>query len=123
MTPEQNYVMLQNATFLMEHYGEKHQLIKTMEEMCELGAEIVRIISNDSRASIGKLIEEVADVEVMLLQIRLLYDGFDDLPQVEDIMRYKLERATNEVPVPEIDIADLDPLSDESAEPVTHSGE
>lgn len=115
--------MLQNATFLMEHYGEKHQLIKTMEEMCELGAEIVRIISNDSRASIGKLIEEVADVEVMLLQIRLLYDGFGDLPQVEDIMRYKLERATNEVPVPEIDIADLDPLSDESAEPVTHSGE
>lgn len=116
MTIADRYEMYNDAMYVMQHYGITHQTIKTLEEMCELGAELVRDLNNDERASDKNILEEIADVEVMLLQLRMYYEGTTDI-SVEDIMAMKLDRAVKAIPPIELDIADLDPLGEACAEP------
>lgn len=77
--------LLENANAEMgrkvwEHYGEEAQTKKLVEELAEL---ITAIAREDTRA----IREEMADVEVMIMQFK---QGFniDTLP----IMNYKLNR-------------------------------
>ena len=68
---------------IADHYGLKHQLGKCKEELGEL---IEAIDSFDERA----IIEEVADVEIMLSQIKYLRDIPDE--QVDVVKKYKIQR-------------------------------
>lgn len=69
--------------YIADHYGLEHQQGKCMEELGEL---IEAIDSLDERA----IIEEVADVEIMLSQIKYLRDIPDE--QVDVIKKYKIQR-------------------------------
>lgn len=69
--------------YIADHYGLEHQLEKCKEELGEL---IEAIDSLDGRA----IIEEVADVEIMLSQIKYLRDIPDE--QVDVIKKYKIQR-------------------------------
>lgn len=113
--------MYNNAMYLLQHYGINHQVCKTMEEMGGLGAELMRDINDDPRASVEKVMEEIADVEIMLMQLRLYYEGFENVPDTETIMYCKLERAVDSIPPAEIDIPDLQTL-EECAGPAVSSG-
>ena len=74
---------INDLTNIADHYGLKHQLVKCKEELGEL---IEAIDSLDERA----IIEEVADVEIMLSQIKYLRDIPDE--QVDVIKKYKIQR-------------------------------
>jgi len=75
----------------LRHYGDRHQLNKMAEEASELSAAISRYknrdASNDETLLIA-LVEELADVEIMCQQMRLV---FGDQP-VDAAKRQKLER-------------------------------
>lgn len=69
--------------YIADHYGLEHQQGKCKEELGEL---IEAIDSLDERA----IIEEVADVEIMISQIKYLRDIPDE--QVDVVKKYKIQR-------------------------------
>ena len=56
---------------IADHYGKEHQTIKAIEELAEL-------IQALAKGDIENIIEEIADVRVMLEQIEYLYGISDD---------------------------------------------
>lgn len=73
----------EDLKYIADHYGLEHQLGKCKEELGEL---IEAIDSFDERA----IIEEVADAEIMISQIKYLRDIPDE--QVDVIKKYKIQR-------------------------------
>ena len=51
-------------------YGKRHQMEKAVEEMAELTKEIMKNL--DGAANMAHLCEEIADVEIMLEQLKLM---------------------------------------------------
>lgn len=76
----------------LRHYGDRNQIFKTAEEASELSAAIMRYMGASDiglRSSpLLALVEELADVEIMCQQMRLV---FGDQP-VDAAKRQKLER-------------------------------
>lgn len=72
---------------VLNKWGLEKQLIVAIEEMAELQKELTKILRN--QGDIDRLAEEVADVEIMLEQVRYFYGlGLS----VETVKKLKLER-------------------------------
>ena len=56
-------------------YGRENQIRKTLEELAELSLELHRAL--DGRGDPEHILEEMADVEIMLGQMKLLYGSTD----------------------------------------------
>lgn len=56
----------------VEAFGKEHQLIICMEEMAELTKELTKHLRG--RDNLPQIAEEMADVEIMLEQLKLLFD-------------------------------------------------
>jgi len=80
----------------IDHYGRAHQLIKATEELGELAQAIARLLTTKAynrpmhKGLVDHLLQEVADVEVMLDQIKLLFP--DGALRVHSWKIYKLAR-------------------------------
>ena len=76
---------------LVNYFGERNQLIIAIEELSELQKEICKILREKDKSRIGlnSLIEEIADVKVMIEQLEFIFNCKDD---VEFMMNQKLER-------------------------------
>ena len=59
-------------SLILEHYTHREQKIKTVEELTEL-SEIILQDYNKKEISTNKVLEEIADVEIMLEQLRRIY--------------------------------------------------
>lgn len=57
-------------------WGEDSQIVLAIEELAELTKELTKFLRGDG--SISKLAEEVADVEIMLEQLRSMFPGVAD---------------------------------------------
>ena len=80
---------------ILNHYGIQYQLRQTQEECAELIAAINHVFRG--RISPAALIEELADVEIMLDQLKLFYgDG-----EWETAKIHKLTRARDRITVQE----------------------
>lgn len=71
----------------LEAFGAEAQMVMAIEEMSELTKELCK--HRRGRDNVEAIAEEVADVEIMLRQMVML---FDCAGQVETFRRYKLER-------------------------------
>lgn len=75
----------------LDTYGETRQILMMLEEMAELQVVLLNLLrQRDPRELCRRqIVEELADVTIMVGQMRLLYcrDG-----ELEDEMRHKLER-------------------------------
>ena len=69
-------------------YGIKAQSIVAIEELSELTKEITKQLRGIGDKS--HLIEEIADVEIMLNQVKLMYDIYEG--DVEEYKNRKIER-------------------------------
>jgi hypothetical protein len=74
--------------------GMNKQLDVAIEELSELIQAICKIkrrdsLSNESFAVKGNLAEEMADVEIILAELKLMFDNEDDVKEWKD---YKLDR-------------------------------
>ena len=56
----------------VRYFGETKQKLKAIEEMAELIVELVKDLLGDGNPA--KVIEELADVENMTVQLRIIYD-------------------------------------------------
>lgn len=72
------------------HYGVEKQSMQTCEECGELITAVSKLTRGETSARILSLIEEIADVRIMMSQLMLLY-GISDL-EVTEVMQAKLER-------------------------------
>ena len=75
-------------------YGQMNQIIKAVEEMSELTKELCKLLVNDSKYSIEGIAEEIADVTIMMEQLRLIFDINDE---VCDMMDSKVKRLENRI--------------------------
>lgn len=80
--------MEKQLKYIANKYGKESQLRQLQEECAELIVACSKILRMSDK-SINNLIEEIADVRVMIEQIEYLY-GIKSL--VEDEMIYKVER-------------------------------
>lgn len=79
-----NHEIMRIASF----YGDRRQRIKAMEELAEL-------IQALAKYSIGQpkddIVEEIADVEIMLEQLKFLLSISDE--EINTMKKYKIRRA------------------------------
>lgn len=75
--------MVKDLEKILRYYGEKNQIEKTKEELEEL---IEALDEND----FAHIVEEFADVMVMLNQIAIMYAIDTDI--IENMMKYKIQR-------------------------------
>ena len=78
---------------IADHYGLNNQMMQTVEEMGELTQAIVKVFRNGLDNERDNLIEELADVEIMIEQLDyLLGDN-----QIEKVKEYKINRQINRI--------------------------
>lgn len=73
-------------------WGSRLQLIVAVEEMSELTKEICKF--NRGKADISAIAEEIADVSIMLEQLKIIF-GFAD--KVEEYIDYKIKRLSERI--------------------------
>ena len=76
----------------LEAFGAEAQMVMAIEEMSELTKELCK--HRRGRDNVEAIAEEIADVEIMLQQMVML---FDCAGQVETFRRYKLERLAERI--------------------------
>lgn len=57
---------------VLEHFGFNHQKVKAVEELNELQNAILRDL--DGRGNYNNIVEEIADVEIMLIELKTMYE-------------------------------------------------
>ena len=73
---------------IADHYGLFHQLMKLVEELNELALECAK--SWERKSITVNLISELADVEVMLAQIKYL--AKIEQSDIDEVKTYKIDR-------------------------------
>lgn len=85
---------------IANHYGIKNQLKKTMEELIELGNEtldyMIAFLGGDEDITTISLIDEIADVKIMLEQLEYLLELEEE---VSDRVNFKLDRQLDRMKV------------------------
>jgi hypothetical protein len=83
---------------IANHYGIENQLKKTMEELSELGNEtfcyMIAFLGRDEDITTISLIDEIADVKIMLAQLEYLLE-FEE--EVNDRVEFKLNRQMDRI--------------------------
>lgn len=70
-----------------QKYGEPHQLMILFEEMAELMKEVSKGIRYSKEIKRNSIAEEIADVEIMLEQCKMIFDIPDD-----DVEGWRLDK-------------------------------
>ena len=68
----------------IDTYGAAHQQLKAVEELSELIQAIMRALEGDKH----NVEEEIADVEIMLTQLKIMYN----MAKVEEWKEFKINR-------------------------------
>lgn len=87
MNKDQENQLYQDA---IDFFGDLSQKVMVIEEMSELTKELCKELRD--RGNIDHIAEELADVEITLAQIKLIY-GIDEL--VQQHKEFKLNRFAN----------------------------
>jgi NTP pyrophosphatase (non-canonical NTP hydrolase) len=89
MTDIEKAALKAKLQMIYEHYG-KHQFKKCLEELQELEEAInLYIVSGYSDSLKGHVIEELADVWIMITQIIMMLNAENE---VDEYKKYKVER-------------------------------
>lgn len=79
----------------LETWGEHDQMLMVVEEMSELMKEILKNI-NRKKDNIAEIIEETADVEIMLEQLKANYNIEDKVSAYKADKLLKIEQRLND---------------------------
>ena len=74
----------------LKTWGKEPQMLQVIEEMSELTKEILKNV-NRKKDNIAELIEETADVEIMLNQLKCCYDIFEQVEKYKSELLLKIE--------------------------------
>lgn len=88
--------MFEIARAAVEKYGRVNQVLKAIEELAELQRALARDLPLDApQEAEVNVCEEIADVEIMLSQLRMFYDA----KEIQEWRNSKLERLARMVGV------------------------
>lgn len=76
------------------HYGERNQIIVAIEELSELQKELCKYLRGEGNTA--HIAEEMADVQIMLDQLDLIFNNRNDVLEIRTI---KLGRLVNRMRV------------------------
>ena len=79
----------------LKTWGKEPQMLQVIEEMSELTKEILKNV-NRKKDNIAELIEETADVEIMLEQLKCCYDIKDEVEKYKAQKLLKIEKRLDE---------------------------
>ena len=75
--------------FIIDTYGTKHQEDIAIEELSELQKAILKHRRYGDKETEQAIIDEIADVQIMLEQLKIIYSCHKD---VEERVEYKIDR-------------------------------
>lgn len=78
------------AEKIIGFHGFQHQLYKSVEELCELGVLIIQDANVRGKVKTEEVLEEMADVYIMLKQLAVIYNLSDK--EIEKAIDYKIDR-------------------------------
>jgi len=78
---------------IIKNYGIQHQKLKAIEELTELSQAIVKDLLKED--VIDNIIEEIADVYVMLEQLKIIYNIKEQ--KINNIASQKIERTLKKI--------------------------
>ena len=81
---------LEVCTSAIETYGVDHQLVVCMEELAELTKEVTKHIRG--RDNLPQIAEEIADVEVMLEQLKIMFGLKKAVPEIARAKLVRLQK-------------------------------
>ena len=94
MTTEQ----LRHLYTIIDHYGVNHQMKKAIEECNELIEVVDNSLTDLPCDYTPSIIDEIADVEVMINQLKIIFDCFGEVEERIDFkINRQLERMKKEV--------------------------
>lgn len=76
--------MTNDIKSIIEHYGVEHQIKKAIEELREL----IEVLKTEDAQTID-ICQEIADVEIMIKQLRYIFDYGDC---IDALIKFKLNR-------------------------------
>lgn len=82
---------------IADHYGLNNQMMQAIEEMGELTQAIVKVYRNGLDNERDDLIEELADVQIMIEQLDYLLGD----SQIKKIKEYKIDRQLSRIALEE----------------------
>lgn len=88
---------MKDTEIIARHYGLEEQSRQCIEEMAELTVAINKVHRHWSDENIDNMIEEMADVQIMLNQLIYLTDSRE---QVNKIMQEKIQRQLERMGMP-----------------------
>ena len=71
-------------------FGPNHQKRKAVEEMSELTKEIMKDM--DGKGNMDHIAEEIADTEITLEQLKIIYDNAEDVASFKQEKLNRLQR-------------------------------
>lgn len=80
---------------IIKYYGENHQRFKAAEELSELQTLILQDANKNGKVPKSRIIEEIADVYVMLSQLKTIY--CIDSRDIEPIIDAKVEMTLRQI--------------------------
>lgn len=80
---------------IADHYGLEHQIGKAAEELGELLSELLKYRERKDDESMQRVIGEIADVEVMLTQIKYLLGISQE--RIDAVMLEKVDRQIGKI--------------------------
>ena len=84
---EKKYPKKSDVIDVVHFYGSENQKLKACEELCELQEAILKDVNKHIDSGV---VEEIADVYIMLAQLEVIYDI--DIIDLYDVISYKLNR-------------------------------
>lgn len=79
----------------LKAWGKEPQMLQVIEEMSELTKEILKNI-NRNKDNVDELVEETADVEIMLEQLKLCYNITDRVEKYKTEKLKKIDQRLDE---------------------------
>lgn len=79
---------------IVEHFGAYRQISKAVEELIELSEVLIKDI-NKAELDKDKLYEEMADVMIMLAQLRIIYNIHPE--EIQEEINRKIERTMERI--------------------------
>ena len=78
----------------IDHYGSQLQSIVAIEEMAELQKELSKFLRGNLDEN--HMAEEIADVEIMLNQLKLIFDNHNKVGEFVELKLLRLNNRMNE---------------------------
>lgn len=87
--------MENNLEIIIDTYGYEKQSRKAIEELGELTVAINKYIDSPLESNFNNLVEEIADVEIMLGQLKIIHDIDNDL--IDRVKKEKINRELSRI--------------------------